>query len=49
LKDINEFATMNDIYKTYFQNEPPARSTVQVAALPKGAAIEIDAIAVLVE
>lgn len=46
LKDINDFARVNAIYGEYFQEEPPARSAIQVAALPKGAAIEIEAIAV---
>lgn len=46
LRDINDFNTMNEIYKSFFINEPPARSAVQVAALPKGAAVEIEAIAI---
>jgi 2-iminobutanoate/2-iminopropanoate deaminase len=45
LVDLAEFAKMNDIYAKYFPTEPPARSTVQVVALPKGARVEIDAIA----
>ncbi|MFN3822073.1 MAG: RidA family protein [bacterium] len=45
LKDIADFATMNAIYAQYFGDKPPVRSTVQVAALPKGALVEIDAIA----
>ena len=45
LKDIGEFPLMNKIYAQYFINEPPARSAFQVAALPKGACVEIEAIA----
>ncbi|MBW6471571.1 MAG: RidA family protein [Anaerolineaceae bacterium] len=46
LKDIGEFPLMNKIYAEYFINEPPARSAFQVAALPKSACVEIEAIAV---
>lgn len=45
LRDITEFSKMNGIYAEFFANEPPARSAFQVAALPRGAAIEIEAIA----
>jgi 2-iminobutanoate/2-iminopropanoate deaminase len=45
LTDIGDFAEVNEVYGSYFTTEPPARSTVQVAALPRGAAVEIDAIA----
>jgi len=41
-----DFQTVNEIYGSYFKQAPPARSTVQVAALPKGARVEIEAIAV---
>lgn len=44
LRDMADFAAMNAIYATYFEKEPPARTTVQVAGLPKGAALEIEAI-----
>jgi 2-iminobutanoate/2-iminopropanoate deaminase len=47
LKDINDFAAMNEIYNKYFLVDPPARSCVQVAAIPKGALIEIESIAIL--
>ena len=47
LKDINDFATMNEVYARYFTAAPPARSTVQVARLPKDALVEIDVIAAL--
>ena len=46
LTDLADFQTMNEIYGSYFKQAPPARSTVQVAALPKAARIEIEAIAV---
>jgi len=45
LKDIADFATVNAIYARYFTDKPPARSTIQVAALPKGALLEIECIA----
>ena len=45
LKDLGEFARMNEVYARYFPAAPPARSTVEVARLPREARIEIDAIA----
>jgi len=45
LQDMKYFAVMNEIYATYFPQNPPARSVVQVAGLPKDAIIEIEAIA----
>jgi 2-iminobutanoate/2-iminopropanoate deaminase len=45
LADINDFAKVNAIYGSFFKAEPPARSTVAVAALPKLARVEIEAIA----
>ena len=45
LADINDFAAINAIYAQYFPGEAPARSCVQVAALPKGALFEIEAVA----
>ena len=45
LRDINDFARMNAVYGEFFTQDPPARSAVQVAALPKGGAVEIEAIA----
>ena len=47
LADINEFAAMNQCYATFVVDPPPARSTVQVARLPRDVKVEIDAIAVL--
>ena len=45
LRDMADFAAMNAVYARYFPSEPPARSTVAVAGLPKDARVEIDAIA----
>ena len=45
LTDLGDFQTVNEIYGSYFKENPPARSTVQVAALPKGANVEIEVIA----
>jgi 2-iminobutanoate/2-iminopropanoate deaminase len=45
LKDLNDFAAMNAVYARYFTAQPPARATVEVSALPKGARIEIELIA----
>ena len=47
LDDMNDFAQVNAIYAEYFKNEFPARSCVQVAKLPKGGLVEIEAIAVV--
>ena len=44
LQDMSEFASMNEIYAEFFSERPPARSTVEVAALPLGARVEIEAI-----
>ena len=43
--DLADFATVNEVYATFFRDQPPARSTVQVAGLPAGALVEIEAIA----
>ena len=48
LRDMNDFGVMNTVYSTFFNAHPPARSTVQVAVLPKNAAVEIEAIASVV-
>jgi 2-iminobutanoate/2-iminopropanoate deaminase len=45
LADMNDFATVNDIYATYFSSPAPARATVQVARLPKDCRVEIQVIA----
>ena len=45
LADLGEYSKMNEVYGKYFVADPPARSTVEVAALPRGARVEIDVIA----
>ena len=45
LTDLNDFAVVNDVYGSFFSEPYPTRATVQVAALPKGVNVEIDAIA----
>lgn len=47
LVDLGNFSAVNEVYATYFPTSPPARATVQVAALPRGAQVEIDAIAMV--
>ena len=47
LKDMNDFAKMNEVYGSFFQVNPPARSAVQIAKLPKDAIVEIEVVAVL--
>ena len=49
LADMNDFAAMNEVYGRFFAADPPARSTVQAARLPRDARVEIDLIAVLNE
>lgn len=45
LTNLDDFASVNEVYGSYFSSEPPARATVQVAALPRGAEVEIEMIA----
>ena len=45
LADLGDFAKVNETYGSFFPKDPPARATVQVAALPKGARVEIDVVA----
>jgi len=47
LRDMGDFSKMNAIYGEFFPKDPPARSTVQVAALPRGGAVEIEVVAVI--
>jgi 2-iminobutanoate/2-iminopropanoate deaminase len=47
LADLQDFGAVNDVYARYFPHHPPARATIEVAGLPKGALVEIDAIASL--
>lgn len=46
LKNIADFAAVNEVYAGFFASDPPARSTVEVSALPKGVPLEIEAVAV---
>jgi 2-iminobutanoate/2-iminopropanoate deaminase len=47
LKNMNDFSSMNEVYSKYFTTDPPARSAVEVARLPKDVLVEIECIAVL--
>lgn len=47
LKDMNDFADMNEVYSQYFSTNPPARSCVQAGKLPKDALVEIEVIAIV--
>jgi 2-iminobutanoate/2-iminopropanoate deaminase len=47
LTDIDDFAEVNEVYATFFKTDPPARVALAVAALPKGAKVEIDAVVAL--
>ena len=47
LRDLNDFGAMNEIYGSYFQEDPPARSTFQVAKLPRDGAVEIEVVALV--
>jgi 2-iminobutanoate/2-iminopropanoate deaminase len=47
LKDMNEFPAMNEVYGEFFKSDPPARSTVEVARLPRDVRVEIDAVAMV--
>ncbi|GIV17502.1 MAG: reactive intermediate/imine deaminase [Armatimonadota bacterium] len=47
LTDLGQFAAVNAVYAEFFPNDPPARSTVQVAALPRAVQVEIEAVAVV--
>ena len=47
VRNMGDFGTINEVYARFFQGEPPARFVIEVAALPKGALVEIEAIAVL--
>jgi 2-iminobutanoate/2-iminopropanoate deaminase len=49
LKNMNDFAAMNEVYGRHFTDEPPARSTVEVARLPKDVLVEIDVVALASE
>jgi 2-iminobutanoate/2-iminopropanoate deaminase len=47
LQDMDDFVEMNEVYATYFTDNPPARSTIEVARLPMGAQVEIEAVALV--
>jgi 2-iminobutanoate/2-iminopropanoate deaminase len=47
MTDLTDFQAVNSVYAEFFSSSPPARTSVQVAALPRGAKVEIDAIASL--
>ena len=47
LASLDDFAAVNEVYGSYFASDPPARATVEVSSLPKGALVEIEGIAVL--
>jgi 2-iminobutanoate/2-iminopropanoate deaminase len=47
LKDLKDFASFNEVYSEFFNQEPPARSAIQVAGLPKDGLVEIEAVAVV--
>lgn len=47
LKNLDDFSSMNEVYATYFSENPPARSTIEVSKLPRGVSIEIEAIAII--
>lgn len=49
MKDLNDYVAMNDVYKEFFPNKPPARAAVQAAKLPRDARVEIEAIALSAE
>lgn len=47
LRDLKDFTRMNEVYGSFFEEDPPARSTIQVSALPRSARLEIECIAAL--
>jgi 2-iminobutanoate/2-iminopropanoate deaminase len=49
MTDLGKFAAMNEVYARHFPSDPPARSAIQVAALPLGAQVEIEAVALATE
>jgi 2-iminobutanoate/2-iminopropanoate deaminase len=49
LADLQDFAAVNDVYARFFADRPPARTTIEAAGLPRGALVEVDAIAALEE
>ena len=49
LKNLSDFETVNEVYGSYFGEKPPARATVEVSGLPKGALVEIEAVAAAID
>ena len=49
LKNLDDFNVMNEVYREYFPNDAPARSTIEVSRIPRGSLVEIEAIAVIAE
>jgi 2-iminobutanoate/2-iminopropanoate deaminase len=49
LKNLDDFSVMNDVYREYFPKDAPARSTVEVSRIPRGALVEIEAIAAAID
>lgn len=49
LKNLDDFAAMNEVYREYFPNDAPARSTIEVSRIPRGSLVEIEATAVVAE
>jgi 2-iminobutanoate/2-iminopropanoate deaminase len=47
LKNLDDFNAMNEVYREYFPNDAPARSTIEVSRIPRGSLVEIEAIAVI--
>jgi 2-iminobutanoate/2-iminopropanoate deaminase len=47
MSKLGEFQAMNEVYAEFFPNNPPARSTVEVSALPRGAKVEVETIAII--
>lgn len=47
LKDLNDFSAMNEVYASYFKENPPARSCIEVSKLPKDAIVEIEVVALI--
>lgn len=47
MKDLNDYAAINEVYQEYFPSEPPARAAVQAARLPRDAGVEIEAVALV--
>jgi 2-iminobutanoate/2-iminopropanoate deaminase len=49
MTDLSEFASVNEVYASFFESDPPARVAIEVSALPRGAQVEMDAVVALPE